>query len=315
MEPDLLRSRLDGVAAVTITPFDDDLTVDEAGLRRVVRHLDDGGVDTIVAGGGTAEYYALTPDERRVISRIVLDEADAAPVIVSVGLDAAGAAAAAKQAEVDGAAGIMVHQPIHPYIHAEGYAAYYRAICASVSIGVVAYIRDPNVSTELLAEIGGIENVVGVKYAVNDVRRFGTIVDELAGDVDVTWVCGSAEAWAPFFWLAGATGFTSGIANFAVHESLALRDALRAGDVDSTRSLWRRLRPVEDLRSRWRDANNIAGLKAGTALRGWTGEAIRPPLRPLPAEEKRELAGILSSWGLIDDHDSPVGLRTASARS
>lgn len=298
MELDALRSRLAGVAAVTITPFADDLALDEPGLRRVVRHLDDGGVDTIVACGGTAEYYALTPQERRDVARIVLDESRDTPVIVSVGLDAAGASIAAKEAEADGAAGIMVHQPIHPYIHAEGYAEYYRTICGAVSIGVVAYVRDPNVSTELLAEIAGIENVVGVKYAVNDVRRFGAIVEQLAGDVEVTWVCGTAEAWAPFFWLAGATGFTSGIANFAVHESLALRDALRAGDVESIRALWQRLRPVEDLRARWGDANNIAGLKAGTALRGWTGEAIRPPLRPLPAGERDELAAILSSWGL-----------------
>jgi 4-hydroxy-tetrahydrodipicolinate synthase len=300
MEPQQLKARLAGVAAVTITPFDDELALDETGLRRVVRHLDDGGVDTIVALGGTAEYYALTPEERRHISRIVLDEAGTAPVIVSVGLDAAGAADAARQAERDGAAGIMVHQPIHPYIHAEGYADYYRTISSAVSVGVVAYIRDANVSTELLGEITSIDNVVGVKYAVNDVRRFGTIVNQLDGEVDVTWVCGTAEAWAPYFWLAGATGFTSGIANFAVHESLALRDALRAGDVELVRSLWRRLRPVEDLRSRWNDANNIAGLKAGTALRGWTGEAIRPPLRQLPAPEKDELAGILKSWGLIE---------------
>lgn len=299
MELEGLRSKLSGVAAVAVTPFHDDLEIDEPALRRVVRHLDDGGVDTIVAGGGTAEYYALTPDERRNVSRIAIDEANNSPVIVSVGLDAAGAAKVAREAEADGAAGIMVHQPIHPYIHEDGYASYYRTICDAVSIGVVAYVRDPNVSTELLADIAGIENVVGVKYAVNDVRRFGTMVEHLEQEVDVTWVCGTAEAWAPFFWLAGATGFTSGIANFAVQESLALRDALRAGDVERIRSLWKRLRPVEDLRARWRDANNIAGLKAGTFLCGLTGEAIRPPLRPLPTHERDEMAVILRSWGII----------------
>jgi len=290
-----LQKRLAGVAAVTITPFTEDLAIDDASLRRVVRHLDDGGVDTIVACGGTAEYYALTPEERRRVTATILEEAHTSPVIVSVGLDAAGAASAAQQAERDGAAGIMVHQPIHPYIHEDGLLAYYQTICRAVSIGVVAYVRDPAISTDLLAKLVAIDNVVGVKYAVNDVRRFGTIVEELDG-ANVVWVCGSAEAWAPFFWLAGATGFTSGIANFAVEESLRLRDALRTGEADEIRSLWRRLRPVEDIRSRGRDANNIAGLKAGAALRGLAGEAIRPPLRPLPAAEKYELAGILQSW-------------------
>jgi 4-hydroxy-tetrahydrodipicolinate synthase len=296
---DAFRKRLSGVAAVTITPFTDELDVDEAGLRRVVRHLDDGGTDTIVACGGTAEYYALTAAERRQVSRVILDEAKTSPVVVSVGLDATSAAAAAREAEQDGAAGIMVHQPIHPYIHEVGTLAYYEQICRAVSIGVVAYVRDPAVSTDLLARLIAIPNVVGVKYAVNDVRRFGTIVETLEDESDVAWLCGSAEAWAPFFWLAGASGFTSGIANFAVQESLALRDALRAGDIDEIRSRWRRLRPVEDLRSRWRDANNIAGLKAGAALCGLAGEAIRPPLRRLPTDEKEELAEILRSWGTI----------------
>lgn len=301
MEFNDFQAHLSGVAAVTVTPFTSDLELDEAGLRRIVRHLDaPGGTDTIVACGGTAEFYALTPDERRRIALTILDEARRAPVIVSVGLDAVGAAQVAREAENHGAAGIMVHQPIHPYIHPEGLLSYYRQICDAVSIGVVAYVRDPAVSTDLLAQIIGIDNVVGVKYAVNDVRRFGTIVAELSGVSDVAWLCGTAEAWAPFFWLAGATGFTSGLANFAVHEAVALRDALRSGDVAEIRRLWKRLRPLEDLRSRYADANNIAGLKAGVELCGLAGEAIRPPLRPLPPAEKMELASILRSWGLLD---------------
>jgi 4-hydroxy-tetrahydrodipicolinate synthase len=294
-----LRSHLSGVAAVAITPMTADLEIDHDGLRRVVRHLDDCGVDTIVACGGTAEYYALTPDERRDTALAIIDETHTSPVIVSVGLDAAGAATAARQAQRDGAAGIMIHQPIHPYLHEDGLSSYYQSICSAVSIGVVVYVRDPAVSVGFLEKLVQIPNVVGVKYAVNDVRAFGGIVAQLEG-ADVTWVCGSAEAWGPFFWVAGATGFTSGIANFAAPESLALRDALRAGDVERVRTAWKRVQPVEELRSRWRDANNIAGLKAGAALCGLAGEAIRPPLRPLPPAEKEELADILRDWGVVE---------------
>jgi 4-hydroxy-tetrahydrodipicolinate synthase len=294
------QAQLAGVAAVTVTPFTPTLEVDEGGLRAVVRHLDDeGGADTIVACGGTAEYYALTPDERCQVALTVLDEARRAPVVISVGLDAADAGRAAAEAEKHGAAGIMIHQPIHPYVHPDGLLDYYRQICAAVSIGVVAYVRDPAISTDLLARIVAIDNVVGVKYAVNDVRRFGTIVDRLSGESDVEWLCGTAEAWAPFFWLAGATGFTSGLANFAVREAVGMRDALRSGDADEIRRVWKRLRPIEDLRSRYADANNIACLKAGIALCGLAGDAIRPPLRPLPPSEVSELAEILRGWGVL----------------
>jgi 4-hydroxy-tetrahydrodipicolinate synthase len=300
MDITTLRDRLNGVAAVTVTPFRSDLSIDELGLRAIVRQLDaEGGVDTIVACGGTGEYYALTPGERQRVADIVLDEAKRAPVIVSVGLDAADAATAAAQAEASGAAGIMIHSPIHPYQHRDGLLEYYRRICAAVSIGVVLYVRDPSVSTELLRELVAIDNVVGVKYAVNNIRLFGTIVADLADESEVAWVCGTAEAWAPYYWLAGATGFTSGLANFAPQEAVSMRDALRAGDAGEIRRIWRRIRPLEDLRSRHLDANNIACIKAATELCGLAGSAVRPPLRPLPANEVAELAEILRGWGVL----------------
>ncbi|MCW2768308.1 MAG: dihydrodipicolinate synthetase [Nocardioides sp.] len=296
MHPDELRLHLAGVAAVAITPFDEDLRIDETGLRAVVEYLDQGGTDTLVVCGGTGEFYALTPEERATVARVAVSHAERAPVIVSVGLDAAGAAEAARHAEGEGAAGIMIHQPVHPYTHAEGLKRYYEQICSAVSFGVVAYVRDPQVDLDLLSHIVSLDNVVAVKYAVNDVRRFASIVKSTPGGDTVEWVCGTAEAWAPFFWLAGATGFTSGLANFAIEEALSMKTALATGDASTIRAAWSRIAPVEDLRSRWGDANNIAVLKAGTHRLGLTTQAIRPPLRPLPAAEDAELGLILDGW-------------------
>jgi Dihydrodipicolinate synthase/N-acetylneuraminate lyase len=306
MSPEDLRRVLPGVNAVTITPFTDDLDLDEASLRHIVRHLDDGGADTIITCGGTAEYYALTAAERSRINTVALDEARHRPVIVSVGLGAAEASTAVAEAERAGAAGIMIHQPIHPYTSADGLFDYYRQICGATSLGVVVYLRDPRVTTDLIARLIKLDNVVGIKYAINDVRRFGSTVKELEGLSDVVWLCGTAEAWAPYFWLAGAQGFTSGLANFAVHEAIGLRDALRSGDAGEIRRLWRRLLPLEDLRSRHADANNISVLKSAAHMCGLSAtEAIRPPLQPLDAEDRRELVQLLAAWGIVEGHTAP----------
>lgn len=296
MDPSPLRSRLRGVAAVAVTPFTTSLELDEPALRRIVRHLEDGGVDTVVACGGTGEYYALSPDERRRATEIVLDEARDVPVVASVGLGAHEAAAAVRHAADHGASGIMVHQPVHPYVHPDGLLAYYRRICDAAPLGVVAYVRDPLFSSDVLAAMGRIPNLVGVKYAINDLRRFGTTVQEVGQVADLEWICGTAEAWAPAYWLAGAGGFTSGLANFAPAESTSLRDALRQGDAGVIRERWRRLLPFEELRSRHRDGNNIAALKAAAHLCGLAGPAVRPPLRELPTEEVEELRTLIDGW-------------------
>jgi 4-hydroxy-tetrahydrodipicolinate synthase len=298
MTPEELRPHLAGVAAVAVTPFDRNQRVDEAGLRAVVDYLDEGGADTVVVCG-TGEYYELTAPERRRVAEISADEVRRAPLIVSVGLDAAGAAEAARHAEGIGAAGIMIHQPLHPYMHADGIRRYYETICSATSLGVIAYVRDPRVDVDLLAHIVALDNVIAVKYAVNDVRRFATVVQETPGADSVEWVCGTAEAWAPFFWLGGATGFTSGLANFAIEEAVGMREALRSGDAPSIRAAWARVRPVEDLRSRWNDANNIAVLKAGTQRLGLTTSVVRPPLRELPGDEVAELGRIMDGWEYV----------------
>ncbi|ABL79583.1 MULTISPECIES: dihydrodipicolinate synthase family protein [unclassified Nocardioides] len=296
MKPEELRPHLAGVASVAITPFDEDRRVDERGTRAVVEYLDQGGTDTLVVCGGTGEFYALTPAERRQVVEVAAAAVQRAPLVVSVGLDAVGAAEAARHAEDAGAAGIMVHQPIHPYTHPDGLRRYYDEICSAVSIGVVAYVRDPRVGADLLGDVLAHDNVVAVKYAVNDVRRFANLRRDTPHSGTVEWVCGSAEAWAPFFWVAGATGFTSGLANFAIEEALGMRAALVSGDVERIRATWERLAGVEDLRSRGDDANNIAVLKAGTCRLGLTTAVVRPPLRPLPEDHDAELGLILEGW-------------------
>jgi 4-hydroxy-tetrahydrodipicolinate synthase len=294
-----LADRLSGISTVALTPFTAEEALDEIGLRRIIRYIDDGGTDTIVSCGGTGEYYALTSEERRRIHAVVVEEARHAPVLATVGLSAGDAIREARDAENLGAAGIMILPAVHPYTEAHGLLQYYREICRAVSVGVVVYVKDPAFSSELLQEVTAIENVIGVKYAINDLRRFASAVDD--GQGDVVWVCGSAEAWAPFYWAAGATGFTSGLANVAVGESVRLRDALRSGDRKAVIEAWRRVRPMEDLRSRHSDANNVAALKAAASLRGLAESTVRPPLRALPESEWQEVTEILRGWDLLPE--------------
>ncbi|HEY1627268.1 MAG TPA: dihydrodipicolinate synthase family protein [Streptosporangiaceae bacterium] len=292
-----LRSSLAGICAITVTPFGSDLAVDEAGLRKIVAQVDE-GADSIAACGGLAEYYALSASERRLVADVTVAAARRAPVIVAVGLGIENAIEEARHAELAGAAGIMIHPPPQPYTHPDGLARYYRAICSSVDIAAVGYIRDPALTADDLRELITIENLAGIKYAVNDIRAFAGIVDDLRGVRDIAWVCGTAEAWAPFFWLAGAVGYTSGIANFAIRESAMLRDALGRSDGPAIRAAWGRLRLLEDLRSSAREANSIAVVKAATELCGFGLRTVRPPLRSLPDDDVARLSALLADWDI-----------------
>jgi 4-hydroxy-tetrahydrodipicolinate synthase len=134
--------------------------------------------------------------------------------------------------------------------------------------------------------------VVGIKYAVPDPIRFAS----LAAAVDrLTWVCGLAESWAPFFWVGGAEGFTSGLVSIAPECSLELLARLRQGDFANAMEMWRLVKPIEDLRARRDNANNVSALKEALAQLGLCGRAVRPPISELPADERAEVTEILRS--------------------
>jgi 4-hydroxy-tetrahydrodipicolinate synthase len=71
-----------GVIPAIPTPFTPDgASVDEAALRRVVRHVVDGGVHGIMTTGGTGEFPHLSREERRRVTEVVVSEtAGAVPV-------------------------------------------------------------------------------------------------------------------------------------------------------------------------------------------------------------------------------------------
>ena len=66
---------LHGVIAAIVTPFDAQERLDEAAARLITRHVIDGGSHAIMTAGSTGESPHLTREERREITRIVVEEA------------------------------------------------------------------------------------------------------------------------------------------------------------------------------------------------------------------------------------------------
>ncbi|WP_432138297.1 MULTISPECIES: dihydrodipicolinate synthase family protein [unclassified Streptomyces] len=294
------RAALADVVAIPVTPFAEDGSVDREAHRALVRRLLDGGITTLTPNGNTGEFYALAPEERRLVTELTLDEAgERAVVLVGVGHDVPTAVASARHARGLGARMVMVHQPVHPYVSQRGWVDYHRAIAEAVpELGVVPYIRNPQLRGEHLAALAdACPNVIGVKYAVPDAARFAAFARD-AGLERFVWVAGLAEPYAPSYFSAGATGFTSGLVNVAPAVSLNMIEALRSGDYPAAMKVWEQIRRFEELRAANGSADNVTVVKEALASLGLCRRDVRAPSRALPEAERAEVAAIAAGWSI-----------------
>jgi 4-hydroxy-tetrahydrodipicolinate synthase len=157
-------------------------------------------------------------------------------------------------------------------------------------------VRHPAIDGDVLDHVTALDNVVAVKYAINDLPTFATIAQSV--DHPVAWVCGTAEMWAPLF-AAGAEGFTSGLVNVAPEKSLAMLAALRQGDRRSVMAVWKEVAPLEKLRASHHSGNNVTVMQEAMNLLGLPGGHVREPVGELKVADRQELVRILKTWNKI----------------
>jgi 4-hydroxy-tetrahydrodipicolinate synthase len=295
MSHDSIRDRIRDVAFTVTTPFEPDTRDFERDVHEEnVRALERAGANVFMPCGNTGEYFSLTHTERVAVVEVTVEAtADDSTVIGGAGGSSRTVRQLLTEYESVGVDAAMVMPPHHTYVHERGIQEYYRSIVDSTDLPVVLYKRGPELSEDTIGELAGIDNVVGVKYAVNDVKAFSKVVDRV--DDDLVWINGIAERFAPSYAFEGAEGFTTGIGNFMPRPVLELQRALEAGGWDRAKSVRETLRPYEDLREeadssgRFGSAKNVPAVKYGMELAGLYGGPPRDPLVEL-ADEDRERA-------------------------
>lgn len=293
-----IARQLQTVCAIHVTPFDDATGAIRWDLLDAnIDHLLAAGVSVIVTCGNTGEFYALTLEEARAVTAHVARRVDGrALVVAGVGYAVPTAIELARSAADAGADCVMIHQPIHPYVTEDGFVRYCEQILDGAGLPAVLYFKDPALGDGVLERLAQHERLAGVKYAVNDLPRFAATVRRVPAERGLSLVCGTAEKWAPFFFAAGATGFTSGLVNVAPDKSLAMLAALQAGDAAAVWRLWQEVVPFENLRAKYNNGNNVVVVKEAMRAAGLDGGVTREPVAPLGERDRTEVARIVAAW-------------------
>jgi len=298
--PQETARNLQTVVGIPVVPYRHDGELDEDQIRVLANRLVTSGIRAITGNGNTGEFYALSPDERRrALTGVIEGAEDRATVVAGVGLDLATAVHDARFAVAAGADAIMVHQPVLPYMSPAGWAEYVATVAEAVpDHAVLPYLSSPVITGKTIGDlVHRCPNIVGLKYSVPDPVGFARTVQDCP--VDLLWIAGLAESYAPSAWQSGARGFTSGLVNVEPRISLALLSALERQDLEQSTTIWQQIREFEYLRGRNRDADNVSVVKEAMHQRALCDRSVRPPSTPLDPETREAVTRILTKWGSI----------------
>jgi len=176
-----------GSMVALVTPMNEDDSVDEASLRRLVDYHIDNQTDAIVAVGTTGESATLTHDEHCDVIRIVVEQtAGRIPVIAGTGSNSTAEAIEYTRCAANvGADACLLVTPYYNKPTQEGLYQHYKKIAEAVPIPQLLYNVPGRTACDMLPttvkRLAEIDNIVGIKEAVGDITRIRDLV-ALASD-------------------------------------------------------------------------------------------------------------------------------------
>ncbi len=246
---DLARS----VLAVPPLPLEADLEPSEREMRRIVGHIEAGGVTTILWGGNAQlQHWPAS----RYGDFLALAEATAAPeswIIPSVGPDYGKLLDEARAVAGTRFPCAMV-LPMATHVTPAGAARGVRDFVQAAGKPAIVYLRQAGyLAPDALAAMVAAGEVCAVKYAVDrpDLRDDPYLASLVAAIGPERIVSGAGEVTAlPHLDAFGLAGFTAGCVCIAPRLSMRVLGLLKAGDLAGVEKALEAIRPLEGLRER-----------------------------------------------------------------
>jgi 4-hydroxy-tetrahydrodipicolinate synthase len=292
---------LTGCGTALVTPFQRDLSLDEAALRKLVRRQIEAGIDFLVPCGTTGENPTLTRAEHLRIVEITLEEAKGkVPVLAGAGgYNTQEVIELAREVEHVGADAILSVTPYYNKPTQEGLYQHFKAIAGAIRIPMIVYSvqgrTGVNIEPATLARMAQVSNIVGVKEASGNIAQMANVIQQVPETFAV--LSGDDAVTLPLMALGGR-GVISVVSNEIPAEMTALAKLCLNGDFAGARALQRRYLPLMEIN--FIESNPIP-VKAALGLMGLLDPVYRLPMCPPKPENLSKIEKVLESLSLVAD--------------
>jgi len=284
-----------GVFPALTTKFKQDFTIDyEAFLANVAFQLSS-GIDGIILGGTLGESSALVGNEKSALTKVTKEYiGDKVPVIINIAEQTtAGAIAAAKAAQQDGADGLMMLPPMRYKATDDETVAYFKAIANSTDLEIMIY-NNPidykiNVTLDMFESLTACQNIVAVKESSRDVSNITRMINRFGDRFQI--MCG-VDTLAAESLLMGAVGWVAGLVCAFPRETVAIYRLIKAGRISEAIAIYRWFLPLLEL-----DINPqlVQNIKLAEEKVNLGSEIVRPPRIPLSGDTRAQVLQTIES--------------------
>lgn len=309
---DYAREKLRGIWAAALTPFADDLAIDEDGFRRNMRHwTGELGIDGLFIAGKQGEFFSLSVAERKRTFELAVEttEGQAGTIMSCSDQNLDTVLDLARHAQAIGADFIVVHAPVLHFLEKqdETLYEYYRYLSETLDIGIAMWSHPDSgylMSPELCARIAELPNIVAIKYSVP--REMYAKLTRLAGDKLIVSTASEREWFdniVEHHWQVYLCSSPPYLLQTKIDRRMReYTDLAMRGEVTRARVIRDSLEPVRQALARTRPPEKPqAHQKYWQELLGQVGGRVRRPMLDLTEAEKAATRAAFESCGLTLD--------------
>jgi len=270
-----------GTGVALITPFKSDLSVDYAALEKIVNYNIDNGTNYLVVSGTTGESVTITKEEKKKITKTVI-EANKGRLPIVLGIGGNNTAEVIQEINTTDFSQIDAILSVSPYYSKptqEGLYQHFKAISEASPIPVILYNVPGRTSKNMLPETtlrlaNDFDNVIAVKEAGNSVHQYLQLLKDKPEDF---LVISGDDDLALGVVLAGGAGVISVIGQAVPKQFCKMIQLGLQGKAKEAYDLHFKLM---DITGYIFEENNPAGIKAVFEALGICRDTVRLPLVP-----------------------------------
>ncbi len=311
----MAQAKIEGIFTPNMVPLDDRGNICESELRRYIDWLIERGVHGLYPNGSTGEFLRFTPEERRRIIEITVDQV-AGRVPILAGAAEANVKETIATCEYYARLGVRAVAIVCPYyyrVSVENIYEYFSEIAKHSPVDITIYnipwLASPLDLDTIVRLAEEQPRIVAIKDSSGDLPLMMRMLAAIRPRrPDFSFLTGWDAVLFPML-LAGCDGGTNATSGVVPEITRAIYEAVRQGRIDEARRWQYRLLRYNDCLFGASDFPE--GFRVGVACRGFRMGMSRMPLSKRHRENldrlRLTLAQLLEEDGLECDASRGVG--------